>query len=290
MNPVASRETEPDEALSPGDRVGRYVIRSLLGEGGMGMVYEAATDGGEPVALKLIRPSFARDPGFLKRFEREARAAASVDHSHVVNVIDVGVEGDRRFMAMELVRGGSLQDRLVRDQQLSLELTVKVGLQVASALDVLHAAGVVHRDIKPGNIMLDDDDCARVTDFGLAKQRDASVLTAMGQTIGSMDYMPPEQIRGVAELGGAADVYALGCVIYECLAGAPPFADRRGMRIMWAHLQEDPPNVCAARPEVPDGVGWAIDQALHKEPTDRPPTATAFARMVQMGARSGGAA
>jgi serine/threonine-protein kinase len=290
MKTVAADEREPDEALEAGDRVGPYVIHSLLGEGGMGLVYEAAAEGGEPVALKVIRPSFARDPGFVKRFEREARAAASVDHSHVVNVLDVGVDGDRRFMAMELVRGGSLQDRLVRDGQLSLPLTVKVGVEVASALDALHAAGVVHRDVKPGNVMLDDDDCARLTDFGLAKQRDASVLTAMGKAVGSMDYMAPEQIRGAAELGGTADVYALGCVLFECLAGATPFADRQGIRVMWAHLQEDPPNVCTQRTDVPDGVGWAIDQALHKEPADRPPTALAFARMVQMGARAGSAA
>jgi serine/threonine-protein kinase len=243
---------------------------------------------GRAVAVKVLAQHLSDDERARKRFEREARAAASVDHSHVVNVLDVGVEGDRRFMAMELVRGGSLEDRLKRDGRIPLAVAVKVVCEVASALDMLHAAGVVHRDIKPGNIMLDDSDCARLTDFGLAKQRDASVLTAMGQTVGSMDYMAPEQIRGEAALGGTADVYALACVLYECLVGETPFGDRKGMRILWAHLQEDPPNVCTARPDVPGGVGWAIDQALHKDPAARPPTATAFARMVQMGAREGG--
>jgi serine/threonine protein kinase len=277
----------PDVLLPPGERVGPYRIAALLGEGGMGRVYEAAADDGDAVALKLIRPELAADPAFLRRFEREARAAATVDHPHVVKVLDLGADGPHRYMAMELFRSGSLAERIGRDGPLSLAVTVRVALQVASALDALHAAGVIHRDIKPGNILLDDSGSARVTDFGLAKQRDASVLTKMGQTVGSMDYMAPEQIRGNVELTGAVDVYALGCVLWECVAGTAPFADRKGMRVMWAHLQEEPGDPTAERSDAPGSLGWAINRALSKEPGDRPPTATAFAHMIQMAASEG---
>jgi len=279
-----------DEALNNGDRVGPYTIASLLGEGGMGHVYEATRPGGEPVALKLIRSSLANDETFLRRFEREAKAAATVDHSHVVSVLDLGVDGERRYMALELVRGGSLQDRIDAEGGLALETTVRVALEVSSALDALHGAGLVHRDVKPANILIDEDGCSRLTDFGLAKQRDASLLTKLGQTVGSMDYMAPEQIRGEGEVTGAADVYSLGCVIYECITGKAPFADREGMRILWAHLQEEPEDPCRDRADAPTSLGWAVNQALCKEPGHRPPTATAYARMVQMAVRPSGAA
>ncbi len=279
-----------DEALDNGDRVGPYTIISLLGEGGMGRVYEAAGPDGGQVALKLIRSSLASDETFLRRFQREAKAAATVDHSHVVSVLDLGVEGERHYMALELVRGGNLQDRIDSDGALSLETTVRVGLEVSSALDALHGAGLVHRDVKPANIMIDEDGCSRLTDFGLAKQRDASLLTKLGQTVGSMDYMAPEQIRGEAEVTGAADVYSLGCVMYECITGKTPFAEREGMRILWAHLQEEPEDLSQKRPDAPSSLGWAVNQALKKEPVQRPPTATAYARMVQMAVGSEGGA
>jgi serine/threonine protein kinase len=278
----------PDTALDPGERVGGYTVARVLGEGGMGRVYEARGDDGTAVALKLIKPALVSNADFLKRFEREATAAATVDHPHVVKVLDVGVDADRRYMALELMEGGSLADRILRVGPLPLDETVRIALEVGSALDALHAAGVIHRDIKPGNILIDDDERIRITDFGLAKQRDASVLTRMGQTVGSMDYMAPEQIRGEQDLTGAADVYALGCVLWECVAGAAPFADRKGMRVMWAHLQEEPADPTAQRTDAPSSLGWAINRALCKEPSDRPPTATAFARMVQMAVGQGG--
>jgi len=273
-----------DTALNNGDRVGPYTIGSLLGEGGMGRVYEAEGPDGGQVALKIVRSSLVSDETFLRRFQREARAAATVVHSHVVSVLDVGVDGERHYMALELVRGGSLQDQIDETGALALESVVRVALEISSALDALHRAGLVHRDVKPANIMLDEQGNSRLTDFGLAKQRDASVLTKLGQTVGSMDYMAPEQIRGEAELTGAADVYSLGCVVYECVAGQAPFADREGMRILWAHLQEEPEDPCRQRSDAPSSLGWAVNQALGKEPGSRPPTATAYARMVQMAA------
>jgi serine/threonine-protein kinase len=160
---------------------------------------------------------------------------------------------------------------------------VRICTAVASGLDALHLQGLIHRDVKPGNILLDDDGTPFIADFGLAKDRDASVLTKAGTAIGSMDYMAPEQIRG-EEVSAQTDVYALGCVMFECLSGKPPFADRQGMRILWAHLQEDPPDPSAGRDDVPPDVGWAITRALAKEPEKRPPTATAYAHMVRIAA------
>ncbi len=277
-----------DKPLAPDTHVGPYTVSTLLGEGGMGHVYEATAADGGRVALKVVRASLAGDESFLRRFQREARAAALVDSRHVVSVLDVGVDQERHYMALELVTGGSLQDRLDRDGPLELDAVARVTAQVASALDALHRVELVHRDVKPANVMLDPDGNARLTDFGLAKQRDASVLTKMGQTVGSMDYMAPEQIRGEGEITGVADVYALGCVVYECIAGRTPFADREGMRILWAHLQETAEDPSLHRPDCPSSLGWAVAQALNKEPGDRPPSATAFARMVQMAVGSGG--
>jgi serine/threonine-protein kinase len=154
---------------------------------------------------------------------------------------------------------------------------------VADGLDALHAEGLIHRDVKPGNILLDGQGKAFITDFGLMKDREASVLTRPGQALGSMDYMAPEQIRG-EEVTAQSDVYALGCVMIECLTGQPPFADRQGMRILWAHLQEDPPDPSAGRDDIPPDVGWAVTRALEKEPDKRPPTATAYAHMVRIAA------
>ena len=158
---------------------------------------------------------------------------------------------------------------------------MKICLWVASGLDAIHAAGLIHRDVKPGNILLDEDGVAFITDFGLAKDSQGTVLTKPGQALGSLDYMAPEQIRS-EPVTGAADVYALGCVMFECLTGAPPFADRQGMRVLWAHLQDVPADPCASRAGMPKEFGQTICMALEKDPDKRPPTATAYARMVQI--------
>ena len=176
-----------------------------------------------------------------------------------------------------------LEHRIQRDGRLELEFALDVCTQVAEGLDAMHAEGLVHRDLKPGNILLDEDEKAYIADFGLMKDREASVLTRPGQALGSMDYMAPEQIRG-EEVTAQSDVYALGCVMCEALSGKPPFADRQGMRILWAHLQEDPPDPCADRPDIPADVSWALLRALEKEPEKRPPTATAFAHGVRIAA------
>jgi serine/threonine protein kinase len=253
----------------------------------MGYVYRAVGPSGETVALKLVKGEIASDSVFRRRFEREARTAARVGHQNVVPVLETGEPKGNPWMAQQFIGGGSLEDRIRQHGQLDLAFAVDVCTQVADGLDAMHAVGLIHRDVKPGNILLDERDKAYITDFGLMKDRDASVLTRAGQALGSMDYMAPEQIRG-DEVTAQTDVYALGCVVYECLVGRPPFADRQGMRILWAHLQDEPPDPRAARPELSGDVAWALLRALEKEPERRPETATAYAHMVRIAALGAG--
>jgi serine/threonine protein kinase len=276
-------EKRDNAELQPGDTCGPYRVEELLGEGGMGLVYRATSPTGEVVALKLVKGEIAKDDVFRRRFDREARTAARVGHPNVVPVIDTGEFNGIPYMAQQFITGGSLEHRIKRDGKLGLALTLDICTQVADGLDAMHAEGLIHRDVKPANILLDETDKAYITDFGLMKDREASVLTRPGQALGSMDYMAPEQIRG-EEVTAQSDVYALGCVMCECLSGKPPFADRQGMRILWAHLQEQPPDPLADRPDVPADVGWAVLRALEKEPEKRPPTATAYAHMVRIAA------
>ncbi|MDX6602266.1 MAG: serine/threonine kinase PknH [Solirubrobacterales bacterium] len=268
-----------------GDSVGRWRLGNMLGEGGMGRVYRSVDAEGSEVALKIVKAELANDQTFRKRFDREAAIAQRVLHPHVVPVIETGEQDGIPYLAQKFIAGGSLEDLIKKDGNLPLAEAVRICTAVSSGLDALHLEGLIHRDVKPANILLDDDGTPYIADFGLAKDRDASVLTKAGQALGSMDYMAPEQIRG-EEVTAQSDVYALGCVMFECMSGKPPFADRQGMRILWAHLQEEPGDPLESRPEVPADVAWAIGRALQKEPSDRPPTATAFAQAVQIAART----
>jgi serine/threonine-protein kinase len=166
--------------------------------------------------------------------------------------------------------------RLERDGVLETDTAIRICTEVASGLDALHEGGLFHRDVKPANILLDEDGKAFITDFGLAKDSQGSLLTRPGQTLGSMDYMAPEQIRG-EEIGAGTDVYGLGCVMYECLSGDPPFADRQGMRVLWAHLQDAPPDLLEKRPDLPPALARALQRALDKDPAARPSSASEFA-------------
>jgi serine/threonine protein kinase len=253
----------------------------------MGQVYRATDSNGEDVALKVMRPELCANVGFRARFEREAKAAAKVDHPQVVRVIDHGSHDGILYVTQPFMRGGSLDVRLERERQLSVERTLEICGQVAAGLDAMHAAGLVHRDLKPPNIMLDEHDVAHVADLGMAKDRDASVvLTKIGQAMGSIHYMSPEQIRAESEPDARTDVYGLGCVVYECVAGAPPFAGREAMQVMWAHLREQPSNPCESRPDFPPRFGEAVLSALHKEPEQRPRSASVYAATLQDAARA----
>jgi serine/threonine-protein kinase len=196
-----------------------------------------------------------------------------------VPVLDSGDHEGVPYLVQRLMTGGTLADKLEQEKQLEVDVAVRICAEVAGGLEALHAAQLYHRDVKPANILLDEAEHAYLTDFGLAKDTQGSLLTRPGQTLGSVDYMAPEQIRS-EEITGATDVYALGCVLYECLTGQPPFADRQGMRVLWAHLQDEPPDPAASRPGLPPALVGALMRALDKDPAARPASPTEFVESV----------
>jgi len=269
--------------LEPGDVVGGYRVERLLGPRGMSHVYEARDAEGGLVMLKLIRPELAADLAFRRRFLRQVRAAASVEHPNLISILDSGEHDGVPYLATVHVPGMALDARIRRDGPLEVGQAVRVLLEVAGALDAMHRAGLVHREVNSGGMLIADDGTAYISELGLAKMPNASVLTRPGQALGATHSIAPEQIRG-EEVTRAADIYGLGCVTYEALCGAPPFADRLGMRILWAHLQDEPPPPSERRPDVSPELGWAVLRALEKDPSRRPPSATAYARMIQLAA------
>jgi serine/threonine protein kinase len=270
---------QPSEDPLGRTRIGHYVIGRLLGEGGMGRVYEAMAPDGTRVALKVVKADYARDETFRRRFHREARIAQMVKHPNVVPVLAIGESQGIPFMAQKFIDGLSLEQKLERDGPLDVAGAVHICERVAAGLEALWAAGMVHRDVKPANILLDEGGEAYITDFGLAKDTQASLLTLPGQALGSMEYMAPEQIRG-QPLSAAADIYSLGCVMNECICGRPPFAEARGMRIIWAHLQDDPPDPRLLRPDLSERFAQTLLLALEKDPDGRPASAGEYARML----------
>jgi serine/threonine protein kinase len=262
-----------------GSQIGEYSVDAVLGEGGMGKVYTATGPDGGRVALKLVKDDYARDETFRRRFYREARIAQTVKHPNVVPVLTTGEHEGLPYMAQGFIGGGSLDDKLKRDGPLDVQTAVDVCTDVAAGLEALWAAGMVHRDVKPANILLDEDGRCYITDFGLAKDTQGSLLTLPGQALGSMDYMAPEQIRG-EPVTAATDIYALGCVMYECMCGQPPFAEVQGMRILWAHLQDPPPDPRTRRPELSEEFVRTLLSALEKDSAKRPQTAGEYARML----------
>jgi serine/threonine protein kinase len=249
-----------------GATVGSYHLVELVGIGGMGHVFRAIGEDGQQAALKIVRREIAHENVYRKRFLREAAIAQQIKNPHVVPVFDVGEHQGVPYLVQRFIEGGTLGDKLEREGSLSSETIVTLCRQVADGLDALFA----------GNVLLDPDGTAYITDFGLAKDLDGSLLTRPGQALGSLDYMSPEQIRG-EDLTAATDVYALGCVVYECFTGKTPFSHKPGMRVIMAHIAEAPPDPCAAVPALSPSLGAAIVWALEKEPADRPPTAGAYA-------------
>ena len=263
-----------------GSQIGEYNVDAVLGEGGMGKVYTATGPDGGRVALKLVKDDYARDETFRRRFYREARIAQTVQHPNVVPVLTTGEHDGLPYMAQRFIEGMSLDDKLKRDGPLDVPTAVRVCTDVAAGLEALWGAGMVHRDVKPANILLDESGRAYITDFGLAKDTQGSLLTLPGQALGSMDYMAPEQIRG-EPVSAATDIYALGCVMYECMCGRPPFAEVQGMRILWAHLQDPPPDPAAASaPSIPERFAQTLLVALEKDAAKRPQSAGEYARML----------
>jgi ABC-type branched-subunit amino acid transport system substrate-binding protein/streptogramin lyase len=227
-------------AFSPGTSFANYRIESLLGRGGMGVVYLArdlSLD--RPVALKLIAPELAQDTQFRTRFLREPRLAASLDHPNVVPIYEAGEHDGQLYLAMRYVEGTDLKSALERDGKMAPERTIQVLAQVASALDAAHERALVHRDVKPGNVLIDQTGHVYLTDFGITKQTGGE-STETGSLVGTLDYLAPEQIRG-EPVDATTDSYALACVLYECLAGKPPFRRATEAETLWAHMQDEPP-------------------------------------------------
>ena len=269
--------------LSPGSEFAGHRIEGIAGRGGFGVVYRArhiALD--HIVALKLISSARAGEEAFRERFKSESRIAVSIRHPNVVAVHNAGEEDGLLFVTMDFIEGTDLRGLLNREGRLQPEETVDVVRQVASALDAAHAKGLVHRDIKPGNVLIGEREGTRhvyLTDFGLSKQMDAtSGLTASGAFVGTLDYSAPEQIRG-GRLDARTDVYALACVTFELLLGEAPFAaQEEQVAKLYAHLQEPAPQVVAVAPQVPQELSDVIQRALSKDPGDRHPSAGDFAR------------
>ncbi len=259
-----------------GTELAGYRIESLLGRGGMSVVYLAEQQfPRRKVALKLLAAELAEDEGFRERFIRESDAAASLDHPNVVPIYGAGEVDGVLYIAMRYVEGSDLRRLLDELGRVDPIRTASILSQAADALDAAHQHALIHRDVKPGNILLAKPsgsgsiDHVYVSDFGLTKREAGGRdLTKTGQILGSVDYIAPEQVQG-QPVDGRADVYSLGCVLYECLAGEPPFPSDVEAAALWAHVHEKPPRVTTKRPELPEGIDGVVAKAMAKSPKDR---------------------
>jgi serine/threonine-protein kinase len=261
-------------------RVGPYRLEEPIGEGAVGTVYRATREDGRMVALKLLREELAGDAVYRRRLAREARVAATIHHPHLVEVVEFGEDAGVPYLAARYVDGPSLQRRLAA-APLAIEGVLHVVSGVGAGLTALHRRGLVHRDVKPANVMLDRDGRALLTDFGLAKGPALTALTRTGVTVGTPQYLAPELIDGTADATPASDVYSLGCLLFACLAGRPPFTGSL-MEVAFAQLEEEPPDPCAGRDDTPAEVAAVVLSALAKSPDDRPRSPTMLVSMLQV--------
>ena len=252
-----------------GTKLAGYRVERLLGRGGMSVVYLAEDLRlGRRVALKLLAPELAEDERFRERFLRESRLAASIDHPAVIPIYEAGESEGVLYIAMRYVEGTDLK-RLLADEALGSGRTLALLTQAANALDEAHEHGLVHRDVKPGNILIGAHEHVYLSDFGLTKQTASeSGITETGQFVGTADYVSPEQIeRGTVD--AKSDLYSLGCVLYECLAGEAPYRSQSLMHVLWAHVHQPPPRPSEHRPELPAGIDAVIAKAMAKHPDER---------------------
>ena len=257
---------------------GRYQLSSRVAIGGMGEVWQA-TDLviGRTVAIKILKDEYLGDPGFLERFRAEARHAALVNHEGIANVFDYGEEDGSAFLVMELVPGEALSAIIERERVLATDRVLDIVAQTAMALQAAHAAGLVHRDIKPGNLLITPDGRVKITDFGIARIADQVPLTATGQVMGTVQYLSPEQASG-HPASPSTDVYSLGIVAYEMLAGRRPFTGESQVAIAMAQINETPPELPSI---VAEPVRNLVYSSIAKKPADRPASAAHFARAAQ---------
>ena len=262
---------------------GRYRLTAALGEGGMATLWRAVDEQlDREVAVKILRPQFGTDPGFAARFRQEARSAGSLSHPNVVSVYDYGTDVDgAQYIVMQLIEGRDLASILRERGRLSTDESVRIGLAVAAALEAAHRRGIVHRDVKPGNILLGGEGGREVlvTDFGISRAVSEASMTVTGTTLGSVHYFSPEQARG-DEVTGRSDVYSLGIVLYEMLTGRRPFEGDTAAGVALKRLNEDPvaPAMLA---DVPAGLSGIVMRAMQRDPTDRFPDAGSFAEALR---------
>ncbi|MCT9139879.1 serine/threonine-protein kinase [Streptomyces violarus] len=282
----------PSELL--GKQIAGYRIEKEIGRGGMAVVYRARDLRLErTVALKLLAPELARNDTFRRRFTHESRAAAAIDHPHIVPVFEAGETDGVLYIAMRYVVGSDLRHLLDREGPLSPATTLRIAAQIASALDAAHDHGLVHRDVKPGNILVargtdsDHPEHAYLTDFGLTKKSlSLTGFTTVGQFVGTLDYVAPEQISG-RPVDARCDVYGFACVVYEILAGHPPFRRDDDMALLWAHQYDEAPPLTEARPDLAPQADPVLARALAKSPDDRYPSCLAFVAALRAATAGG---
>jgi serine/threonine protein kinase len=263
--------------LPPGTRIGPYDILGKIATGGMGAVYRAQHRTIQrEAALKVLLPGLAEDTEFIQRLHREARAVAALRHPHIVEIYDANVEVQPYFLAMEYLPGGSIQGQLVRlkqqHQRMGVSDALAITRQIASALDYAHTKGFIHRDIKPSNVLIADDGRYVLTDFGIAASQQSTKLTKTSVSMGTPDYMSPEQAQGMS-LDKRSDIYSLGVMLYEMLAGTVPFSADTPLAVALKHVREAPRSVKQLRSEVSPAVKAVVDKAMAKKPADRFQTA-----------------
>ncbi|MEV7727936.1 serine/threonine-protein kinase [Streptomyces sp. NPDC087917] len=275
----------------PGRQIAGYLLEGEIGRGGMAVVHRARDlrlD--RTVALKLLAPELARNDAFRQRFAHESKVAAAIDHPHIVPVFEAGEADGLLFIAMRYVAGQDLRALLDRTGPLPADAVARIAGQVASALDAAHAHDLVHRDVKPGNILVaegtdsEHPEHVYLTDFGLTKKSlSLTGFTTVGQFVGTLDYVAPEQISG-KPVDGRCDVYGLGCVVFEMLTGGPPFRRDDDLALLWAHQYDPPPAPSSLRPELTPAVDEAVAKALAKAPEDRWPTCLDFTAALRTAA------
>jgi serine/threonine protein kinase len=279
--------------MTPAPRIGTvfagYRVEGLLGRGGMGVVYRAEHPRlGASVALKVMDPELAADEVFRERFVREARAAARIRHPNIIPIYDAGESGGDLYLAMRLIEGEDLRSLLRKQSPSSLQQTSVIGMQIASALDAAHRSGLIHRDVKPANILIEpgpDPDSAPIAylaDLGLTKQVETHRnVTGSGELLGTIDYIAPEQISGT-RVDGRADVYSLACVLFECLTGTAPYVRQNQAAVLWAHLHDEVPRASALNPSLPGPVDEALARGMAKSPEERFATARELVKALQV--------
>lgn len=263
----------------------RYRILELIGEGGMALVYKAeCTLLQRTVAVKVLRPQYSSDKEFVTRFRREAQAAASLSHPNVVNIYDVGQDEGVHYIVMELIEGDNLKSLIRKEAPLPVNRALRIALQICEALRHAHDHNIIHRDIKPHNILIIPDGRVKVTDFGIARAISAGGFTQTGVVMGSVQYFSPEQAKGIP-VGPQSDLYALGCVTYEMLTGEVPFTGESPISIALKHIQEKPLSIRKLRPDLSPGVVKVIEKALTKDLEERYPSA--WSMMIDLRAALG---